>query len=69
MSTAPQHVAADRLVAELAGIVGREHVLADAGQREFYSRDLSFRPSPIAAAVVQREEEAAGQGSEFGGAQ
>jgi FAD/FMN-containing dehydrogenase len=53
MSTAPQHVTGDRLVAELQGIVGREHVLADAGQREFYSRDLSFRPSPIAAAVVQ----------------
>lgn len=41
------------LVAELEGILGREHVSADAETRDFYSRDLSFRPYQVAAVVVR----------------
>jgi D-lactate dehydrogenase (cytochrome) len=41
------------LVAALEGILGKEHVSADAETRDFYSRDLSFRPYQVAAVVVR----------------
>lgn len=40
------------LVEALADIVGREHVLTDTKERDYYSRDLSYLPYQAAEAVV-----------------
>jgi FAD/FMN-containing dehydrogenase len=42
-----------RLVDELAGIVGSEHVITDREEREYFSRDLSFERAEVAEIVVQ----------------
>ena len=41
------------LVADLEQALGREHVSADLETRDFYSRDLSFRPYKTAAVVIR----------------
>ena len=41
------------LIPGLRQILGNEHVITDEAQREYYSRDLSFRPAEIASAVIQ----------------
>jgi D-lactate dehydrogenase (cytochrome) len=41
------------LVADLERMLGKEHVSADFETRDFYSRDLSFRPYRTAAVVVR----------------
>ena len=48
-------VAAERpaVINQLKQIVGNDHVLTDYESREFYSTDLSFRPTEIAEVVVQ----------------
>jgi D-lactate dehydrogenase (cytochrome) len=43
----------ESLVNQLQSILGAEHVSADLPTREFYSRDLSFRPYETAAVVVR----------------
>lgn len=43
---------AEPLLRQLVDIVGAEHVLTDPAERAFYSRDLSWRPSAVAAVVV-----------------
>jgi D-lactate dehydrogenase (cytochrome) len=55
MGTAPPQIGGSTtaLIDELGGIVGREHVLADRENREFYSMDLSFRPNAVAAVVIR----------------
>lgn len=40
-------------IAQLQQILGRENVLLDNANREFYSQDLSFRPHEVAAMVLQ----------------
>lgn len=41
------------LVRQLQQLVGPDHVLTGEADRAFYSRDLSWRPNAVAAAVVQ----------------
>jgi len=41
------------LVGMLTRLLGSDHVSADVPTREFYSRDLSFRPHAVAAAVIR----------------
>lgn len=43
----------DVLIADLRQLVGEANVLLDVTEREFYSRDLSFRPYQPAVAVVR----------------
>jgi FAD/FMN-containing dehydrogenase len=45
--------ASGSVVAELERVLGKEHVSADEKTRDFYSRDLSFRPYQTAACVVR----------------
>lgn len=42
-----------RLVGDLAGIVGAEHVITDGEEREYFSRDLSFEKAEVAEIVAQ----------------
>lgn len=53
MNAAVMSSAPGALVAELEQILGQEHVSSDAQTREFYSRDLSFRPYQVAAVVAR----------------
>ena len=53
MSAASANVSSETLAAELAAILGPEHMSTDLPTREFYSRDLSFRPYQPAAVVVR----------------
>ena len=41
------------MIEQLQQILGRENVLLDSKNREFYSQDLSFRPHEVAAMVLQ----------------
>lgn len=43
----------ETLVDVLAAIVGKDHVLTDPAERDYYSRDLSYLPFERAEAVVQ----------------
>jgi FAD binding domain len=53
MNVAANPTNSDALINELRNILGGDNVSIDAPTRDFYSRDLSFRPYEMAAAVVR----------------
>jgi FAD binding domain len=53
MNAAVMNTSPAALVTELEGLLGKEHVSADEKTREFYSRDLSFRPYKVAEVVIR----------------
>jgi FAD/FMN-containing dehydrogenase len=42
----------DHVIAELRGLLGAQHVVTDAGEREFYSQDV-YRAGQLPAAVIR----------------
>lgn len=53
MNVAVQASVSQPLIQELQSLLGDEHVITDLATRDYYSRDLSFRPYETAAAVVR----------------
>jgi D-lactate dehydrogenase (cytochrome) len=53
MNAAVMSSAPDAFVRELEGVLGRDNVSTDLATRDFYSRDLSYRPYKTAAVVVR----------------
>lgn len=53
MNAAVMNTPPAALLTELEGLLGKEHVSADEKTRDFYSRDLSFRPYKVAEVVIR----------------
>jgi D-lactate dehydrogenase (cytochrome) len=53
MNALVQNPGSEGLIKELTTLLGADHVSTDLETREFYSRDLSFRPYQAAAVVVR----------------